>query len=152
MEQTTKTRKLAEILDEAERRSAALVGLADVVSDLANDEGTTVITANSSKETFDLANGNLNNYRNISAVSLSLLTLANDVYELISKAGMDKLMVADGALMKRLTDILDNVFNAGYQYATDAANGVDVDGEKLDQDMAVKQNELLALFGVREAR
>lgn len=81
MEQTTKTRKLADVLDEAESRSAALAGLAD-------DEGTTVITANSSKETFDLANSNLNNYRNISGVSLSLLILANDVLKLTSDANM----------------------------------------------------------------
>ena len=88
MEQTTKTRKLADILDEAESRSAALAGLVDVVSDLADDKGTTVITANSSKETFDLANSNLNNYRNISGVSLSLLILANDVLKLTSDANM----------------------------------------------------------------
>lgn len=88
MEQTTKTRKLADILDEAESRSAALAGLADVVSDLADDKGTTVITANSSKETFDLANSNLNNYRNISGVSLSLLILANDVLKLTSDANI----------------------------------------------------------------
>ena len=88
MRQTTKTRKLADILDEVESRSAALAGLADVVSDLANDKGTTVITANSSKETFDLANSNLNNYRNISGVSLSLLILANDVLKLTSDANM----------------------------------------------------------------
>ncbi|MDY2528503.1 hypothetical protein SOP56_01265 [Weissella confusa] len=88
MEQTTKTRKLADILNETESRSAALAGLADVVSDLADDEGTTVITANSSKETFDLANSNLNNYRNISGVSLSLLILANGVLKLTSDANM----------------------------------------------------------------
>ena len=88
MVQTTKTRKLAEILDEAERRSATLSGLADVVSGLADDKGTTVITANSSKETFDLANSNLNNYRNISAVSLSLLILANNVLKLTSDANI----------------------------------------------------------------
>ena len=88
MEQTTKTRKLADILDEAESRSAALAGLADVVSDLTDDKGTTVITANSSKEAFDLANSNLNNYRNISGISLSLLILANDVLKLTSEANM----------------------------------------------------------------
>ncbi len=88
MEQTTKTRKLADILDEAESQSAALAGLADVVSDLADDKSTTVITANSSKETFDLANSNLNNYRNISGVSLSLLILANDVLKLTSDANI----------------------------------------------------------------
>lgn len=88
MEQTTKTRKLADILDEAEIRSAALAGLVDVVSDLADDEGTTVITANSRKEMFDLANSNLNNYRNISGVSLSLLILANDALKLTSDANI----------------------------------------------------------------
>lgn len=88
MEQTTKTRKLADILDEVESRSAALAGLADVVSDLADDKGTTVITANSSKETFELVNSSLNNYRNISGVSLSLLILAKDVLKLTSDANM----------------------------------------------------------------
>lgn len=88
MEQTTKTRKLAEILDEAERRSAALVGLADVVSDLSEDEGSVIVTVNSSKETFELANNSLNNYRKISGVSLSLLILANDVLKLTSEANM----------------------------------------------------------------
>ena len=39
MEQSTKTRKLADLLDEAEQRSAALAGLADVVFDLSEDEG-----------------------------------------------------------------------------------------------------------------
>ena len=88
MEQTTKTRKTAEILDEAERRSAALAGLADVVSGLADVKGTTAITANSSKETFELVNSSLNNCRNISGVSLLLLILANDVLKLTSDANM----------------------------------------------------------------
>lgn len=88
MGQTTKTRKLAEILDEAERRSAALVGLADVVSDLSEDEGSVIVTVNSNKETFELANNSLNNYRKISGVSLSLLILANDVLKLTSEANM----------------------------------------------------------------
>ncbi|MCR8702879.1 hypothetical protein [Weissella cibaria] len=88
MEQSTKTRKLADILDEAESRSAALAGLANVVSGLSMDEESTIITANSSKETFALANSSLNNYRNISDVSLSLLILANDVLKLTSDANM----------------------------------------------------------------
>ena len=88
MEQSTKTRKLADLLDEAEQRSAALVGLAGVVSSLSRDEGSVIVTANSSKETFELANNSLNNYRNISGVSLSLLILANDVLKLTSEANM----------------------------------------------------------------
>lgn len=88
MEQLTKTRKLAELLDEAERRSAALVGLASVVSSLSEDEGAVIITANSSEETSHLANSSLNNYRNIQRVSLSLLTLADDVLKLTSEANM----------------------------------------------------------------
>lgn len=88
MEQSTKTRKLAEVLDESESRAAALAGLAGVVSSLSEDEGLVIITANSSKETFELANNSLNNYRNISGVSLSLLILANDVLNLTSEANM----------------------------------------------------------------
>lgn len=88
MEQSTKTRKLADLLDEAEQRSAALAGLADVVSDLSEDEGSVIVTVNSNKETFELANNNLNNYRKISGVSLSLLILANDVLKLTSEANM----------------------------------------------------------------
>lgn len=85
MEQSTKTRKLAEVLDESESRAAALAG---VVSSLSEDEGSVIVTANSSKETFELANSSLNNYRNISGVSLSLLILANDVLNLTSEANM----------------------------------------------------------------
>ncbi|MBJ7633162.1 hypothetical protein HAU43_08730 [Weissella confusa] len=88
MEQSTKTRKLADLLDEAERRSAALAGLADVVSDLSKYEELVIVTAHSSNETFELANSSLNNYRNISGVSLSLLILANDVLKLTSEANM----------------------------------------------------------------
>lgn len=88
MEQSTKTRKLADLLDEAERRSAALAGLADVVSDLSKYEESVIVTAHSSNETFELANSSLNNYRNISGVSLSLLILANDVLKLTSEANM----------------------------------------------------------------
>ncbi len=88
MEQSTKTRKLAEVLDESESRAAALAGLAGVVSSLSEDEGSVIVTANSSKETFELANNSLNNYRNISDVSLSLLILANDVLNLTSEANM----------------------------------------------------------------
>lgn len=88
MEQSTKTRKLAEVLDESESRAAALAGLAGVVSSLSKDEGSVIVTANSSKETFELANNSLNNYRNISGVSLSLLILANDVLNLTSEANM----------------------------------------------------------------
>ncbi|WP_270765742.1 hypothetical protein [Weissella confusa] len=88
MEQSTKTCKLADILDEAEQRSAALAELADVVSDLSEDEGSVIVTVNSSKETFELANNSLNNYRKISGVSLSLLILANDVLKLTSEANM----------------------------------------------------------------
>ena len=88
MEQSTKTRKLAEGLDESESRAAALAGLAGVVSSLSEDEGSVIVTANSSKETFELANNSLNNYRNISDVSLSLLILANDVLNLTSEANM----------------------------------------------------------------
>jgi len=75
-------------LDEAEQRSAALAGLADVVSDLSEDEGSVIVTVNSSKETFELANNSLNNYRKTSGVSLSLLILANDVLKLTSEANM----------------------------------------------------------------
>lgn len=146
------TRNHETLLDEAETRAADLAGLVGIVSDETEYNGALYVGPNSNKETFDLANINLNSYKRISDVSLSLQTPANDVYELVSKASIDALTVADNALMKRLTDILDNAFNAGYQYATDAASGVDVDREKLDQDMATKQNELLALFGVREAR
>lgn len=46
MEQSTKTRKLADLLDEAEQRSAALAGLADVVSDLSEYEGSVIVTVN----------------------------------------------------------------------------------------------------------
>jgi len=88
MEQSTKTRKLADLLDEAERRSAALAGLADVVSDLSKYEESVIVTAHSSNETFELANSSLNNYRNISGVSLSLLILANDVLKLTSEANI----------------------------------------------------------------
>ncbi|MCA1354698.1 hypothetical protein M2M32_02890 [Weissella cibaria] len=88
MEQSTKTRKLVDLLDEAEQRSAALAGLADVVSDLSEDEGSVIVTVNSNKETFELANNSLNNYRKISGVSLSLLILANDVLKLTSEANM----------------------------------------------------------------
>lgn len=88
MEQSTKTRKLTDLLDEAEQRSAALAGLADVVSDLSEDEGSVIVTVNSNKETFELANNSLNNYRKISGVSLSLLILANDVLKLTSEANM----------------------------------------------------------------
>ena len=88
MEQSTKTCKLADILDEAEQRSAALAELADVVSDLSEDEGSVIVTVNSSKETFELANNSLNNYRKISGVSLTLLILANDVLKLTSEANM----------------------------------------------------------------
>ncbi|MDY2528992.1 hypothetical protein SOP56_03835 [Weissella confusa] len=88
MEQSTKTRKLADLLDEAEQRSAALAGLADVVSDLSEYEGSVIVTVNSNKETFELANNSLNNYRKISGVSLSLLILANDVLKLTSEANM----------------------------------------------------------------
>ena len=88
MEQSTKTRKLADLLDEAEQRSAALVGLADVVSDLSKDEGSVIVTVNSSKEKFELANNSLNNYRKRSGVSLSLLIVANDVLKLTSEANM----------------------------------------------------------------
>ena len=88
MEQSTKTRKLADLLDEAERRSAALAGLADVVYDLSKYEESAIVTAHSSNETFELANSSLNNYRNISGVSLSLLILANDVLKLTSEANM----------------------------------------------------------------
>lgn len=88
MEQSTKTRKLAEVLDESESRAAALAGLAGVVSSLSEDEGSVIVTVNSSKETFELANNSLNNYRKISGVSLSLLILANDVLKLTSEANM----------------------------------------------------------------
>lgn len=88
MEQSTKTRKLADLLDEAEQRSATLAGLADVVSDLSEYEGSVIVTVNSNKETFELANNSLNNYRKISGVSLSLLILANDVLKLTSEANM----------------------------------------------------------------
>lgn len=88
MEQSTKTRKLADLLDEAEQRSAVLAGLADVVSDLSEYEGSVIVTVNSNKETFELANNSLNNYRKISGVSLSLLILANDVLKLTSEANM----------------------------------------------------------------
>ncbi|UNW39325.1 hypothetical protein [Weissella cibaria] len=88
MEHSTKTRKLAEVLDESESRAAALAGLAGVVSSLSEDEGSVIVTANSSKETFELANSSLNNYRNISGVSLSLLILADDVLNLTSEANM----------------------------------------------------------------
>ena len=134
MYEELKTRNHETLLDEAETRAAALAGLVGIVSNETEDNGALYVGPNSNKETFDLANSNLTSYKRISDVSLSLQTLANDVYELVSKAS------------------IDNIFNAGYQYATDAANGVDVDREKLDQDMATKQNELLALFGVREAR
>ena len=75
-------------MDEAEQRSAALAGLADVVSDLSEYEGSVIVTVNSNKETFELANNSLNNYRKISGVSLSLLILANDVLKLTSEANM----------------------------------------------------------------
>lgn len=88
MEQSTKTRKLADLLNEAERRSAALAGLAYVVCDLSKYEESVIVTANSSKETFELANSSLKNYRNISGVSLSLLILADDVLNLTSEANM----------------------------------------------------------------
>ena len=88
MEQSTKTRKLAEVLDESEARAAALAGLAGVVSALSEYEGSVIVTVNSNKETFELANNSLNNYRKISGVSLSLLILANDVLKLTSEANM----------------------------------------------------------------
>lgn len=85
MNETIKTRNLDELLFDAESRAAAVNDLLGEITIATEREPAEFISTTSNKEKFDLANENLSAYKRVNSILLSLVTLANDVHELISE-------------------------------------------------------------------
>lgn len=120
MEQTTKTRKLAEILDEAEQRSASLNGLSNLISRHTEIAPRSIISPKSPKKEFNKVNDALDDYMSIFYASNSLAMISNDLLRIISEANMlvfdTDQMIDNVDRLKKVKNIINDAFEAGITY------------------------------------
>ena len=145
MEQTTKTRKLAEILDEAEQRSAALNDLSNLISRHTEIAPRSIISPKSPKEEFNKVNDALDDYMSIFYASDSLAMISNDLLGIISEANMlvfdTDQMIDNVDKLKMVKSIINDAFEAGLTYTGNEKNMA-----LLDQEMTLNAEKVINLF------
>lgn len=145
MEQTTKTRKLADILDEAEQRSAALNGLSNLMSRHTEIAPRSIISPKSPKEEFNKVNDALDDYMSIFYASNSLAMISSDLLGIISEANMlvfDTDQMSDNVeRLKKVKSIINGAFEAGHTH-----NGKEENMALLDQEMMLNAEKIVNLF------
>lgn len=145
MEQLTKTRKLAEFLDEAEERSAALSGLSDLINSHTEALPSSLITPSSSEKECKKVNDALGDYTDVFHASNSLAMISNDLLRIISEANMlmvDTNQVIDNVdRLKKVKNIINDAFEAGLTYNSNEKNMA-----LLDQEMALNAKKVINLF------